>query len=135
METAKPNTISEIFLCCSLLDTYVSHCTTDEAAIITHLKTEILTLQNLIQSKANKLNYEGFKDVYNKLCGENDSETLLFVASHLSQLHNNLIAALPPNKQNLELQKLNFQIQESGTRLISGLIQNVLYLQEMIRMI
>ena len=128
-------TISEISLCCSLIDTYVSHCTSEEAVIITHLKNEILTLQDLINSKSHKLNYESLSDVNSKVCGENDSETLLLVATHLSQMHQNLISAIPPDKLNPELQKLNFQIQESGVRLISGLIRNVLYLQEMVRMI
>ena len=135
MEIVRHTTIDQLKLCCSLLEEYVSYCDTEEAAIITHLKSEILTLQKYILQKEEKLDFDKLGDLQFPLCGENEGETLRYISNYFEHLHHNLISALPNENWKNEIEKLDFQQNQSGVKLISALLHNVLYLQEVVRRI
>lgn len=135
METVRHATIDQLKLCCSLLEEYVSYCDTEEAVIITHLKSEILILQKYIKQKEDKLNFDKLDGSEISLCGENEHETLGYISKYFEDLHHNLILALPNENWKIEIGKLDFNQNQSGVKLISALLHNVLYLQEVVRRI
>jgi hypothetical protein len=96
---------------------------TEEAAVITKLRTDVLALQHDIQSK--KLKVEVEMATSEELRKPSDGESLLVLGSQLWQLHTALSNAIPADMVQEDFNKLKFNLRDSGAQLVSNLNQNL----------
>lgn len=107
----------------------------EEAAIISHLRTEVVTLHKTAQSKSSILNLSLNAVDVKELSGSNDDESIRIMAQFLSRFHNKVLSSIPTNKLNPQVGKLDFEMNDSAARVVSRLMQNVLILQEQLRIL
>ncbi|MEQ9425265.1 MAG: hypothetical protein RJQ09_12650 [Cyclobacteriaceae bacterium] len=102
---------------------------TGEAAIIGHLRTEALNLEDILKTKSIVISDE------KNLVGSDDSESVSLISVFIMRMHAALISQADEEKLNQELVNLKFDSSESPARVVSQLLQHTILLQEQAKLL